>query len=522
MMLAINFLEWSTEYKIALLCLGAAAVVLIVVSLILLGASKRKNRRQNQADTADEGKALAEVLEAQQAAAVGQPDLAEAADEGAEAVEEPAEPAQTVEEVAEVEEPAEPAETVEEVAEVEEPAEPAETVEEVAEVEEPAEPAQTFEEVAEVEEPAEPAETVEEVAEVEEPAEPAETVEEVAEAEKPAEPVEAAEEIAAVAAVAVEEEDEDEDDGNDVFTDEEEDDGEDSTEIDGIKVFFRYQYSFMARLIQSSAEIQGRYGDICNYVASYSRVKTNISWKQERIYSGRKTLAMLLFKGKKLRVSLALNPADYAESKYGVIDLSEVKRFEKTPVLLKLTSARKVRYAKELLAVVFAGEGLTQGDIPVDDYSQPYRTTEELINDGLVKLLSNKDKVHSSEMDEQISIEQMIRERVTLKEAQLMLTDEIAEKVYKESVDEQPVEKQSVARSLRGEINIDTLSDNFRAHDVITLKLLKEKKLVPEKVLYIKILARGTLDKPLEIVANDFSLNAVKMILLTGGKIHRV
>jgi large subunit ribosomal protein L15 len=67
-------------------------------------------------------------------------------------------------------------------------------------------------------------------------------------------------------------------------------------------------------------------------------------------------------------------------------------------------------------------------------------------------------------------------------------------------------------------INIDTLSENFDDGDVVTLKALKQKGLVSKNVGHIKVLARGTLDKCLTVEANAFSLDAVKMIVLVGGK----
>ena len=39
-----------------------------------------------------------------------------------------------------------------------------------------------------------------------------------------------------------------------------------------------------------------------------------------------------------------------------------------------------------------------------------------------------------------------------------------------------------------------------------------------EGYAYLKIAARGVIDKPLTVRANSFSLTAVKMIALSGGK----
>lgn len=67
-------------------------------------------------------------------------------------------------------------------------------------------------------------------------------------------------------------------------------------------------------------------------------------------------------------------------------------------------------------------------------------------------------------------------------------------------------------------INIDVISSHFEAHDTVSLATLKKRGLVPKNAKAIKILARGTLDKPLTVLANDFSATAIKMILLTGGE----
>ena len=70
----------------------------------------------------------------------------------------------------------------------------------------------------------------------------------------------------------------------------------------------------------------------------------------------------------------------------------------------------------------------------------------------------------------------------------------------------------------RGIINVDTLSRSFLSGERVDINLLKEKSLIPYDTGYIKVLARGIIDKPLTVYANDFSLSAVKMIALAGGK----
>ena len=71
-------------------------------------------------------------------------------------------------------------------------------------------------------------------------------------------------------------------------------------------------------------------------------------------------------------------------------------------------------------------------------------------------------------------------------------------------------------------VNVDTLSAGFSAGDVVDVNRLKAENLIPYDTAYIKILARGVIDKPLRVYANGFSLAAVKMLALTGGEAVRV
>ena len=74
----------------------------------------------------------------------------------------------------------------------------------------------------------------------------------------------------------------------------------------------------------------------------------------------------------------------------------------------------------------------------------------------------------------------------------------------------------------KGIVNVDTLSESFSSGDTVDVNILKRKSLIPYDTAYIKVLARGVIDKPLNVFANDFSLSAVKMIALAGGRSIKV
>lgn len=100
---------------------------------------------------------------------------------------------------------------------------------------------------------------------------------------------------------------------------------------------------------------------------------------------------------------------------------------------------------------------------------------------------------------------------VSAEEADTLVSDsQVEEIIVKEDSPE-------IFRGKKAFINVDTISDNFEAGETVTLKELKEKRLVARNVCYVKILARGVINKPLTVKAQSFSANAVKMIALTGG-----
>lgn len=152
------------------------------------------------------------------------------------------------------------------------------------------------------------------------------------------------------------------------------------------KYFVRYTFGFEARLRRSDDEVKERYAAFADEIASYKGLKIKKSFKQQRVYKGRETLALIFFKGKKVCVAFALDPALYVNSKYHGLDKSAVKKFEKTPYLIKLGSARKLGYAKELLAVLAEKFNLERGEDYRGEYELSALGRDELFDGGLMTM----------------------------------------------------------------------------------------------------------------------------------------
>ena len=104
-----------------------------------------------------------------------------------------------------------------------------------------------------------------------------------------------------------------------------------------------------------------------------------------------------------------------------------------------------------------------------------------------------------------------IVEHIDAEEADAMISDSLAMKTANY--------ESGAGHGQQDIINIGVLDQNFEAHDVITLAVLKEKGLISKKAGRMKVLADGTLNKPLTIKSESYSIQAIKMIELTGGTV---
>lgn len=71
------------------------------------------------------------------------------------------------------------------------------------------------------------------------------------------------------------------------------------------------------------------------------------------------------------------------------------------------------------------------------------------------------------------------------------------------------------------EVNLDTICENFNNGEVVDIDSLKARGIIPEKAGKIKILARGIMTKRLTVIADKYSIQAVKMISLAGGEVDQ-
>ncbi len=391
---------------------------------------------------------------------------------------------------------------------------------------------------------------------------------------------------------------------------------DDTIVVGGDVVMVRYRSSFTSRFIQASEELQDYYTAIKNRLLSYKGVKSRTSWNYENFSRGRVLLARLNIKGKTLTLNLALATDGYNENKYHFTDVSGDPKFEKLPMLLKVRSARSLKYALELIDELVKNLEIPLGKPSEEIYRQAYEPNRELARRGLVKLILPKgvkigDNTVLKELDVDTLFDKTKREDAPTENnsteenpTQANVTDEApvtvanedtpteevptedvptedvptetliedtpteeapaeeapteeapaeeapteeapaeeapteetpadaqdliftsadeADAIIEDSVAEEKIETVKEVRSGKMvEVNIGDICDNFDDGDVVTIAELKKKYLISSKAGRVKVLAGGTMTKSLTVVADKFSLQAVKMITLAGGTVKQ-
>ena len=325
---------------------------------------------------------------------------------------------------------------------------------------------------------------------------------------------------------------------------------------DGWYVNIRYDKSFEAKLIQGDEKLKTYYSELKNELLSYKKVTARKSWQHEAFRRGRTTVAKLAIRGKTLRLYLALEPMLYEDSKYRVEDASQHAKFAKTPLLYRIKNDRRCRYAKDLIAAAMASAEALRGEDQAENYADvPFEDTEELIAKGLVRIIEVRrradgaggivmpaDDVEYEEEDDAafeeaeaeedepekesvaiaprppvaLTVQEVKEEhRVSVAAAEELMADEEAEELVSEAERVSDRRRQTI-------VNIDTLSEYFADGERVGIEEMKQR--IPffnKKATYVKVLARGVLTKTLEVEADDFSLDAVKMIALLGGKVYK-
>ena len=238
-------------------------------------------------------------------------------------------------------------------------------------------------------------------------------------------------------------------------------------------------------------------------------------------------------------------------------------------MMLKVKSDRSLKYTVELIEEMMSKLGIEGFATETVDYHMPYESTEELVAKDLIKVIlpagmildenanivkadvgALLEDVKSDEeapavaeaapvvveeapvvVEEAPAVEEpaVVEEPVAVEEtapvaeepavelhvdaihADELLTDEEAEAKI------EIVEAKVKRTGKLVEVNLDTICENYENDETVNIESLQDRRVIGKSAGRIKVLARGVMTKRLTVVADKFSLQAVKMITLAGG-----
>ena len=154
-----------------------------------------------------------------------------------------------------------------------------------------------------------------------------------------------------------------------------------------IRLVSRYRRSSRSRIIQSRDNVQTYYSILKNALLSYKGVKSRVSWDYDSFNKGRVKVAKITAKTRTVYLYLAIDPATLQDTKYFFEDMSDKKKYAEVPVLMKIKGERKLKHALELIEKI-CGEQLELPPVKEfveEDYTEPYRDTATLVQEGLIK-----------------------------------------------------------------------------------------------------------------------------------------
>ena len=252
--------------------------------------------------------------------------------------------------------------------------------------------------------------------------------------------------------------------------------------------------NFELKLKMASIKTKEYYSIVKNYMLSYGLKSRMLSNKETFRKKG--SIAMIKMAGKTIKVYLAIRPEPFIEEGIKVSFIDDSLEFEEYTTLIKINNKKSIETFKLVFDVLM-----------MDKECKLKRGFEEF--DYVKELLPSGEDIFNF-----LGVDVNIVDKIDNKSIPANLPDNI--------IDVLPTKDgEFYIEPYNAPIYLDTLRDHFTSDDIITRDKLLKLELI-RKGTGIKIKARGVLDKPLTIFANDFDDDALKMICLTNGKAVKI
>lgn len=252
------------------------------------------------------------------------------------------------------------------------------------------------------------------------------------------------------------------------------------------------------RLRRTEESVKGYYSDIKNFLLSYSGVKSRVSKKFDTFTIGRFIVAKMALRGNVINLYLAL-ASESVEDKYFAEDVGNSETYGKTPTLHKVKSKRGCKYGIELIRDIMSELQIANN--------------EKFVPTDYVALYPPED------IEEKKSeIRHLFKDSISVEDLGVMTDEESME--FIEIVKNKEYTINKFLPINKYVIFVDDLDMLYESGDTVTINDLINKEALPkEENIFLEIRARGTLNRKLTVEAHSFDPNAIKMIILTDGKV---
>lgn len=252
------------------------------------------------------------------------------------------------------------------------------------------------------------------------------------------------------------------------------------------------------RLRRAEESTKVFYSELKNFLLSYEGVKSRVSKKFDTFTIGRFIVAKMAVRGNVINLYLAL-ASESIENKYFAEDVGDSDTYGKTPTLHKVKSKRGCKYGIELIRDIM-------NELQIQA-NEAYEATDFVAAYPPENIEEKKDAIRYL-FKESVSVEELGE---LSDEDALELIEVVKNKQY--TINKfMPINKYVVF--------VDDLDALYSAGETVTISDLIDKEALPkEENIFLEIRAKGRLNKPLTVEAHSFDPAAIKMIILTDGKV---
>jgi hypothetical protein len=157
------------------------------------------------------------------------------------------------------------------------------------------------------------------------------------------------------------------------------------TDAEGHSFRIHYRRSYHARLSHANDAVRAQYNALKSRLLAIAGAESRTSWDGETFVVGEHTIAHMLVKSKSLYLYLALDPHWYRHTHYSYNDVSALVKWKDTPMEIRIRSDWSLRQTLKLVEELAEAFELKISESKVAEHCPTYRTTEQLVAEGLIK-----------------------------------------------------------------------------------------------------------------------------------------